>query len=70
MDIFLIIVFIYLLIGLILFYFQEQWIDENDDEFNELVRGWDWVKYFALSVIIWLPDLIEFWITESNNKEK
>lgn len=62
--------FLYILIGLILFIGQEKWVRENDKDFFEEINDLDWLKYFVVSVLIWLPCLIIFWGSDKHNKEE
>ncbi len=69
MDKILITIGIYLIIGLILFYGQDQWAKKNDPDYEDFEFG-DWIKYFLLSVTLWLPTLIEYWFFIKDNKDK
>lgn len=60
---------LYLIIGLILFYGQDNWAKKNDSEYEEIEFG-DWLKYFFLSVVLWLPTLIEYWFFLNDHKDK
>ncbi len=61
---------LYLIVGLILFYGQDNWAKKNDSEFYEDMEFGDWLKYFFLSVTLWLPTLIEYWFFIKDNKDK
>ncbi len=70
MEVIYVAVALYLIVGLILFYGQDNWAKKNDSEFyNELEFG-EWLKYFWLSVVLWLPMLIEYWFFLNDHEDK
>lgn len=68
MDTVLIVLFFYIIIGLILYYGQENWVKDNDREFYDNIDFGNYLKYFLYSVLFWLPHLIRYWM--SKNKEE
>lgn len=52
---------------MILYYGQEEWVKENDEDFFDEISDWEYIKYFLGSVLLWLPMLIAFWIYKNKN---
>lgn len=61
---------VYVIIGLILYFFQEEWVKENDEEFLDEVDTWNWFKYFLICVLFWFPYLIAYLIYKANNQDE
>lgn len=61
-------IFLYIIIGMILYYGQEEWVKQNDEDFFEGLSDMDYIRYFLSSVLLWLPMLIAFWIHINKNK--
>lgn len=61
MDIFVILFFIYIIIGLIMYSLQENYVKENKSDFFNGINNIDYIKYVLFSVLLWFPNLIIFW---------
>lgn len=65
---YLITLLLYLIIGLYLYYLQDNWIHNQDPEFKLTFK--EWFRFFSMSVFLWLPTLIEYWFFTNNKKNE
>jgi len=64
-----IICFIYFLIGIIITIIADDYARKSNSEFFENVNLFFYIISFIISIIMWLPDLIEFMNSDNNDDE-
>ena len=50
---------IYIVIGMVIYYFQQDYIKEEFD-FYEMINDYQYLLFVVKSIVMWLPDLLEF----------
>lgn len=69
--VFLIICFLYVLVGLLMFRFQERWYEKNNPSFFNGISPFDYVRFVFRVVFLWLPNLIvDKKFKKADNKKK
>lgn len=67
-TILILIVLLYIVVGVFLLFAQLDFIRKEDPKTLEQLPGFDFIKYCCYTIIMWLPNMIEFMDKEDGNE--